>query len=191
VRDPYVSDHLALAERAVERELEQALMDRLEQTLLAFGQGMAFVGRQVRFDIEGDELVLDPAAALLSVTAPTSVSTLSTSLLQPVLPVLRRLRQPRWDGQRRDRLRVAAVAGQAMRRSTRLACAFAWPDFVVVVVLAWRTVSSALGNWQWPLIPSVRRPEAPVQSPNDRGLRLSVAAQVGGGRPRAVEAGRR
>ncbi len=59
VRDPYVFDHLALSERAAERELEQALMDRLEQTLLAFGHGMAFVGRQVRFDVDGDELVLD------------------------------------------------------------------------------------------------------------------------------------
>ncbi len=50
VRDPYVFDHLALSERVVERELEQALMDRLQQTLLAFGHRMAFAGRQVRFD---------------------------------------------------------------------------------------------------------------------------------------------
>ncbi len=59
VRDRYVFDHLALSERAAERELERALMDRLERTLLAFGDGMAFVGRQVRFDVDGDELVLD------------------------------------------------------------------------------------------------------------------------------------
>jgi len=59
VRDPYVFDHLALSERVAERDLEQALMDRLQQTLLAFGHGMAFVGRQVRFDVDGDELVLD------------------------------------------------------------------------------------------------------------------------------------
>ena len=63
-------DHLALSERAAERELEQAaLMDRLQETLLVFGHGMAFVGRQVRFDVDvdidgdgdgdGDELVLD------------------------------------------------------------------------------------------------------------------------------------
>lgn len=44
-------EHLALFERAAERELEQ--------TLLAFGHGLAFVGRQVRFDIDGDVLVLD------------------------------------------------------------------------------------------------------------------------------------
>ena len=59
VRDPYVFDHLALSEHVAERDLEQALMDRLERTLLAFGHGMAFVGRQVRFDVDGDELVLD------------------------------------------------------------------------------------------------------------------------------------
>jgi len=59
VRDPYVFDHLALSERVAERELEQALMDRLQQTLLAFGHGRAFIGRQVRFDVDGDELVLD------------------------------------------------------------------------------------------------------------------------------------
>ncbi len=57
VRYPYVFDHLALSERVAERELEQALMDRLQDTLLAFGHGMAFVGRQVRFDVDGDELV--------------------------------------------------------------------------------------------------------------------------------------
>ncbi len=44
-RDPYVFDHLALTERASEKELEQALMDRLQQTLQALGHGMAFVGR--------------------------------------------------------------------------------------------------------------------------------------------------
>jgi len=54
-----VFDHLALSERVAERELEQALMDRLQDTLLAFGHGMAFVGRQLRFDVDGDELVLD------------------------------------------------------------------------------------------------------------------------------------
>jgi len=59
VRDPYVFHHLALSERVAERELEQALTDRLQDTMLAFGHGMAFVGRQVRFDVDGDELVLD------------------------------------------------------------------------------------------------------------------------------------
>ncbi len=58
-RDPYVFDHLNLTARASERQLEQALMDRLQATLLALGHGMAFVGRQVRFDVDGDVYTVD------------------------------------------------------------------------------------------------------------------------------------
>lgn len=58
-RDPYVFDHLGLTEQISERSLEQALMDKLQSTLTAFGHGMAFVGRQVRFTVGGDELVID------------------------------------------------------------------------------------------------------------------------------------
>jgi predicted nuclease of restriction endonuclease-like (RecB) superfamily len=47
VRGPYVFEHLSLARRRREREVEEALMDRLQETLLEFGRGMAFVGRQV------------------------------------------------------------------------------------------------------------------------------------------------
>jgi len=57
--DPYVFDHLSLTRPVAERDLEQALMDRLQATLLEFGHGMAFVGRQFRFDPDGDELVVD------------------------------------------------------------------------------------------------------------------------------------
>jgi len=64
VKDPYVFEHLAYVERVDERNVEQALMDRLQDTLTEFGRGMAFVGRQVRFavtDRKGrtDELVPD------------------------------------------------------------------------------------------------------------------------------------
>jgi len=60
VRDPYVFDTLGLAAPIAERDLEQALMDRLQATLLEFGQGMAFVGRQVRLDLgDGYEVVVD------------------------------------------------------------------------------------------------------------------------------------
>ncbi len=38
VRDPYVFDHLALSKRAAERELEQALMDRLQAGKGGVGQ---------------------------------------------------------------------------------------------------------------------------------------------------------
>ncbi|WP_432571005.1 PDDEXK nuclease domain-containing protein [Kineococcus sp. SYSU DK005] len=58
-RDPYVFDHLDATDRASEKRLEQALMDRLQATLSAFGHGMAFVGRQVHFTVGGDELIVD------------------------------------------------------------------------------------------------------------------------------------
>jgi predicted nuclease of restriction endonuclease-like (RecB) superfamily len=59
VRDPYVFDHLGLSGRIQEREFEQGLLDRLQKTLLEFGHGMAFVGRQVRFTVDGDDLLVD------------------------------------------------------------------------------------------------------------------------------------
>ncbi|WP_407671888.1 PDDEXK nuclease domain-containing protein [Oerskovia douganii] len=59
VRDPYVFDHLGLSGRVHERDVEQGLMDKLQETLLEFGHGMAFVGRQVRFTVDGDELIVD------------------------------------------------------------------------------------------------------------------------------------
>lgn len=34
-------------------------MDRLQQTLSALGHGMAFVGRQMHFHVDGDELIID------------------------------------------------------------------------------------------------------------------------------------
>jgi len=58
-RDPYVFEHLALTKPKAERELEQSLMDRLQETLTEFGHGMAFVGRQVRFDVDDTEMIID------------------------------------------------------------------------------------------------------------------------------------
>jgi len=58
-KDPYVFDFLNLTERALERDVEQSLMDRLQETLLEFGRGFAFVGRQVHFDVEGEDFYAD------------------------------------------------------------------------------------------------------------------------------------
>ncbi|MDR1442020.1 MAG: PDDEXK nuclease domain-containing protein [Bifidobacteriaceae bacterium] len=55
VRDPYVFEHLALVERVTERNVEQALMNRLQDTLLEFGRGMAFVGRQVGLEVADEK----------------------------------------------------------------------------------------------------------------------------------------
>ena len=58
-KDPYVFDFLTLTSEAAERELEQALMDRIVDTLRELGSGFAFVGRQVHFDVDGDDFFLD------------------------------------------------------------------------------------------------------------------------------------
>ncbi|WP_454041517.1 PDDEXK nuclease domain-containing protein [Cellulosimicrobium sp. Marseille-Q8652] len=54
VKDPYVLGHLGLVERIAERDVEHALMDRPQDTMLELGRGMAFVGRQVRLTAPGD-----------------------------------------------------------------------------------------------------------------------------------------
>ncbi|MCY1659258.1 PDDEXK nuclease domain-containing protein [Dietzia sp. SL131] len=59
IKDPYVFDFLALGERATERDLEQALMDRLTETLMELGRGFTFVGRQLRFDVDGEDYFPD------------------------------------------------------------------------------------------------------------------------------------
>ncbi|RLP69455.1 DUF1016 domain-containing protein [Mycetocola manganoxydans] len=58
-RDPYVFDFLELTDHAAERDLEQSLMDRIVETLRELGAGFAFVGRQVHFDVGGDDFYLD------------------------------------------------------------------------------------------------------------------------------------
>lgn len=59
VRDPYVFDFLDLSDRVAERELEAALMTRLERFLLELGHGFAFVGRQYHFEVHGDDFYID------------------------------------------------------------------------------------------------------------------------------------
>ncbi|WP_380163412.1 YhcG family protein [Jannaschia sp. R86511] len=59
LRDPYVFDFLDLSERVGERELEAALMDRLQAFLLELGHGFAFVGRQWHFEVDGDDFYID------------------------------------------------------------------------------------------------------------------------------------
>jgi len=59
VHDPYVFDFLNLTGRIAERELEAALMGRLERFLLELGHGFAFAGRQYHFEVGGDDFYID------------------------------------------------------------------------------------------------------------------------------------
>jgi predicted nuclease of restriction endonuclease-like (RecB) superfamily len=55
VRDPYVFQHVGMVPGLTERALEDALMSRLQDTLLELGRGIALVGRQVPFTVDGEE----------------------------------------------------------------------------------------------------------------------------------------
>jgi predicted nuclease of restriction endonuclease-like (RecB) superfamily len=58
-KDPYVFDFLRIEPGHAERELEQALVERIIETLGELGSGFSFVGRQVPFDVDGDEFFVD------------------------------------------------------------------------------------------------------------------------------------
>jgi predicted nuclease of restriction endonuclease-like (RecB) superfamily len=59
VKDSYVFEHLDPEEHIAERDREHALMDRIRDTLLELGRDMAFVGRQCRIEVGGDEFFVD------------------------------------------------------------------------------------------------------------------------------------
>ncbi|WP_105030363.1 PDDEXK nuclease domain-containing protein [Arthrobacter ruber] len=58
-KDPYAFEFLGLSGEVAERDLEQALMDRIVDTLRELGPGFAFVGRQVHLEVEGDDFYID------------------------------------------------------------------------------------------------------------------------------------
>ena len=59
VKDEYTFDFLELGEEHSERELEKALIARIEDFLRAMGGMFAFMGSQYRLEIDGDEYFLD------------------------------------------------------------------------------------------------------------------------------------
>lgn len=61
LKDPFVLEFLGLQERAHwrERDLEQAIIDRIEEFLLELGKGFCFVARQKRVTLEGDHFYVD------------------------------------------------------------------------------------------------------------------------------------
>jgi predicted nuclease of restriction endonuclease-like (RecB) superfamily len=59
VKDEYTFDFLELGEEHSERELERALIGRMEDFLRAMGGVFAFVGSQYRLEVDGDEFFID------------------------------------------------------------------------------------------------------------------------------------
>ncbi len=59
VKDDYAFDFLELGEQHSERELERALIARIEDFLRAMGGMFAFMGSQYRMEVEGKEYFID------------------------------------------------------------------------------------------------------------------------------------
>ncbi|MGY8525657.1 PDDEXK nuclease domain-containing protein [Paracidovorax citrulli] len=59
LKDPYIFDFLGLGEAAQERDVEAALTRHITRFLLELGAGFAFVGRQYRLEVGGDEFFID------------------------------------------------------------------------------------------------------------------------------------
>ena len=58
-RDPYVLDFLGLPSEHSEAELERAILDEMQRFLLELGVGFAFVERQKRMSVDGNDYHLD------------------------------------------------------------------------------------------------------------------------------------
>ena len=58
-KDPYLLDFLKLSNGYLENDLEKAILKELEQFILELGNGFAFVDRQKRMIIDGDDHYLD------------------------------------------------------------------------------------------------------------------------------------
>lgn len=58
-KDPFTLGFLAIDSGSNERELEEQLTTRIVETLRELGRGFAFVGRQVHFEVDGDDFYVD------------------------------------------------------------------------------------------------------------------------------------
>jgi len=59
IKDPYHFGFLTLDARACERQLEEGLTGQITRFLLELGAGFAFVGRQMHFEIDGEDFYVD------------------------------------------------------------------------------------------------------------------------------------
>lgn len=59
LKDPYLFDFLGLGHDAQEREIEAGLIRHITRFLMELGAGFAFVGRQFRLEVGGDEFFND------------------------------------------------------------------------------------------------------------------------------------
>jgi predicted nuclease of restriction endonuclease-like (RecB) superfamily len=59
LKSEYNLEFIDLREKALERDLERALLEHMQKFLIELGVGFAFVGSQYRLEVEGDEFFVD------------------------------------------------------------------------------------------------------------------------------------
>jgi len=59
LKDPYIFDFVQAKEKADERNIEQQLTEHITKFLMELGQGFAFMGKQVHFEVGGSDFYVD------------------------------------------------------------------------------------------------------------------------------------
>lgn len=59
IKDPYVFDFLTLKENYKEKELEQAMIEKIKDVLIELGNGFSFVGNQYKVSTENNDYFID------------------------------------------------------------------------------------------------------------------------------------
>lgn len=59
IKDPYIFDFLTLKENYKEKELENAMLDKIKDVLIELGKGFSFVGNQYKFSTENNDYYID------------------------------------------------------------------------------------------------------------------------------------
>lgn len=83
LKDPYNFDFLTMRDGYRERELEDALTDNITKFLLELGSGFAYVGRQIRLEVGGDEFFVDLLFYHLKLRCYIVIELLKTGDFQP------------------------------------------------------------------------------------------------------------
>ena len=59
IKDPYIFDFLTLKENYKEKELENAMLEKIKDVLIELGKGFSFVGNQYKISTDSNEYFLD------------------------------------------------------------------------------------------------------------------------------------
>jgi predicted nuclease of restriction endonuclease-like (RecB) superfamily len=119
-RDPYMLDSLELADTYNEKDLESAILMEIEHFILELGSGFAFVERQKRITLDGDDYCLDRGITN-GCSGPQRCSEWdgTSQRLQTLWPITFLLRDLMFECPKRLRLQVLALSVDKLRQIFR------------------------------------------------------------------------